>query len=68
MSPPRPKGRAFARFETRLQLVWVLGALLPVVVSLPLGSGDVVISAVAAVTGLSYLTSRRALRHRWVAP
>jgi hypothetical protein len=66
--PPAGQGRAFARFETRLQLVWVLGALVPVVIKLPLASGDVVISAVAAVTGLSYLTSRRALRHRWVAP
>ena len=66
--PTAAQGRAFARFETRLQLIWVLGALLPVVVSLPLGSGDVVISAVAAVTGLSYLTSRSALRHRWVTP
>ncbi len=56
--PTAAQGRAFARFETRLQLVWVLGALLPVVVSLPLGSGDVVIAAVAAVTGLSYITSR----------
>jgi len=66
--PTAAQGRAFARFETRLQLVWVLGALLPVVIKLPLTGGDVVISAVAAVTGLSYLTSRRALRHRWVAP
>jgi hypothetical protein len=66
--PTAAQGRAFARFETRLQLVWVLGAFLPVLIKLPLASGDVVISAVAAVTGLSYLTSRRALRHRWVAP
>jgi hypothetical protein len=66
--PTAAQGRAFARFETRLQLVWVLGALVPVVVSLPLGAGDIVIAAVAGVTGLSYLTSRRALRHRWVAP
>jgi hypothetical protein len=66
--PPAAQGRAFARFETRLQLVWVLGALLPVVVTLPLGAGDIVIAAAAAVSGVSYLTSRRALRHRWVAP
>jgi hypothetical protein len=65
---PAAQGRAFARFETRLQLVWVLGALLPVVVTLPLGAGDLVIAAAAAVSGVSYLTSRRALRHRWVAP
>jgi hypothetical protein len=66
--PTAAQGRAFARFETRLQLVWVIGALVPTVVKLPLPGGDVVICAVAAVTGLSYLTSRRALRHRWVAP
>ncbi|HUI04080.1 MAG TPA: MFS transporter, partial [Acidimicrobiales bacterium] len=66
--PVAAQGRAFARFETRLQLVWVLGALFPVVVHLPLGPGDTVIAATAAVAGLSYLTSRRALRHRWVAP
>jgi MFS family permease len=66
--PTAAQGRAFARFETRLQLVWVIGAFFPVVVNLPLVAGDVVIAAVAAVTGLSYLTSRRALRHRWVSP
>jgi MFS family permease len=62
---PAAQGRAFARFETRLQLVWVLGALVGVLVTLPLKAGDIVIGAVAAVSGLSYLTSRRALRHRW---
>jgi hypothetical protein len=66
--PTAAQGRAFARFETRLQLVWVLGALLPVVTNLPLIGGDAVIAAVAAVSGLSYLTSRRALRHRWTVP
>jgi len=66
--PTAAQGRAFARFETRLQLVWVMGGLLPVVTNLPLGAGDIVIAAVAAVSGLSYLTSRRALRHRWPGP
>jgi hypothetical protein len=65
--PTAAQGRAFARFETRLQLVWVIGALMGLI-KLSLPAGDVVITAVAAVTGLSYLTSRRALRHRWVAP
>jgi hypothetical protein len=56
------QGRAFARFETRLQLVWVIGALVPVWVATPLTSGDIVIAAVAAVGGLSYTTGRRAVR------
>ena len=62
--PTAAQGHAFARFETRLQLVWVVGALLPVVSAMPMGAGDVVIAAVAGVTGLSYLTGRRAVRQR----
>ncbi|MHB8330316.1 MAG: MFS transporter, partial [Acidimicrobiales bacterium] len=65
--PTAAQGRAFARFETRLQLVWVIGALLPVVSALPLGAGDIVIAAVAGVSGLSYLTGRRAVRHHRAA-
>jgi hypothetical protein len=61
--PTAAQGRAFARFETRFQLVWVLGALLPVVSSTPLSAGDIVIAAVAGVGGLSYMTGRRAIRH-----
>ncbi len=41
--PTAAQGRAFARFETRLQLVWVIGALVPTVINLPLPGGDVVI-------------------------
>lgn len=62
--PTAAQGHAFARFETRLQLVWVVGALLPVVSAMPMGAGDVVIAAVAGVSGLSYLTGRRAVRQR----
>jgi hypothetical protein len=60
--PTAAQGRAFARFETRLQLVWVVGALLPVVAATPLTAGDIVIAAVAGVGGLSYMTGRRAVR------
>jgi len=62
--PPPAQGRAFARFATRQQLVWVLGALIPVVVAFPFPDGDVVMSSVAAVGGLFYLTGRRAVRYR----
>jgi hypothetical protein len=61
--PTAAQGRAFARFETRFQLVWVIGALLPVVASTPLSAGDIVIAAVAGVGGLSYMTGRRAIRY-----
>jgi len=62
--PLRAQGRAFARFATRQQLVWVLGAIVPVVVPLAFPAGDVVMAAVAGAGGLFYVTSRRALRQR----
>lgn len=63
--PPAAQGRAFARFETQLQISWVLGALVPVVIAIPFTAGDIAIAAVCGVAGFSYLTGRRALRHRW---
>jgi hypothetical protein len=62
--PTAEQGRAFARFETRLQLVWVGGSLVAVATSLALAAGDVVIAAMAVVVAVSYTTGRRALRLR----
>jgi len=60
--PQAAQGRAFARFATRQQLIWVLGSLLPVVVSFTLPQGDAVMAVLAAVGALTYVTGRRALR------
>ena len=43
------QGRAFARFETRFQLMWVVGSFVPVVLSLPVAAGSLVMAVVAAV-------------------
>ena len=61
--PTAEQGRAFARFETRLQLVWVVGSLVAVATSVPLAAGDVVIAVMAGVVAVSYATGRRALEH-----
>jgi hypothetical protein len=53
------QGRAFARFETQLQLMWVLGAFAPVVLSLPFAGGDAIMAIAAALGAISYLSSRR---------
>jgi hypothetical protein len=61
------RGRSFARFETRFQMAWVAGALLPVALSLPLTAGYVGMTALAAVAAISYATGRElttALRRR----
>jgi MFS family permease len=60
--PPRAQGRAFARFATRQQLIWVLGSLIPVVVAFRLPQGDAVMAVLAGLGGLSYVTGRRAVR------
>jgi hypothetical protein len=62
--PEDQQGRVFAKFATRQQLVWVIGALVPVVITLPLPAGDVVIAATGAIGGLVYVTGRRALHTR----
>ncbi len=55
------QGRAFARFETRFQLLWVVGSFVPVVLSLPVAAGDLVMAVAAAVGAAVYMSSRRAL-------
>jgi beta-lactamase regulating signal transducer with metallopeptidase domain len=55
------QGRAFARFEAQLQLLWVLGSLVPVVLSLPIAAGNLVMAVVASVGAVSYMSSRRAV-------
>jgi hypothetical protein len=54
------QGRAFARFGMRQQLVWVVGALIPLIIVFTLPQGDAVLAALAALGGLSYVTGRRA--------
>jgi hypothetical protein len=57
-------GKTFARYEMRFQLGWVLGALIPTIVSLPLKTGDVVIAASAIVATFSFAAGRTALMRR----
>ncbi len=55
------QGRAFSRFETRFQLMWVVGSFVPVVLSLPVAAGSLVMAVVAAVGAVSYMSSLRAV-------
>ena len=55
------QGRAFARNETRFQLMWVAGSFVPVVLSLPVPGGNLVMAVAAAIGAVSYMSSRRAL-------
>ncbi len=60
-APDANRGRSFARFETRFQLTWVAGAFLPVIISIPLEIGFLVIAGCAGFALFSYLAGLRGL-------
>lgn len=62
--PEELYGRAFARFETRFQLTWVAGALMPVALLDVMDSrvGLFVLAIVLGFAGLSYFGGMRGMR------
>ncbi|MGI9597444.1 MAG: MFS transporter [Acidimicrobiales bacterium] len=57
-APRANLGRTFSRYESRFQLVWVLGALLPVVIPLPARVGYFVVAGSAAFVAATYWFGR----------
>ena len=57
-------GRAFGRLETRLQLFWVVAAILGVLIPFPFKLGDVIIAAASGFACISYGTYGGAARRR----
>lgn len=57
-APTANLGRSFSRFESRFQLLWVIGALIPVVARVPARLGYVLIAGSALFVGLSYWFGR----------
>lgn len=57
-APDANQGRTFARFETRFQLTWVLGAIVPVVAPngiLPVRAGLIILGIASGTAGFLYL-------------
>lgn len=59
-APDANRGRSFASFELRFQLVWVVGAVIPVLISIPQQAGFLVIAGVAGFALFSYVAGQRA--------
>lgn len=57
-APEANLGRSFSRFESRFQLVWVVGALIPVVVPIPARIGFLFIALASAFAAISYWLGR----------
>lgn len=56
-APEAARGRAFARFETLFQLVWVAGAAVPTVAPVGIRGGLIAASALYGLSGLAFLVS-----------
>ena len=67
-APDAVQGRSFARFETMFQLVWVVGALVPVVLSIPIKGGYAVLGIGGAMATAAYLTGRHRMAHPEAGP
>ena len=60
-APDANRGRSFARFETRFQLIWVAGAVLGII-PMPLWLGFLLLAGTAAFASVSYLAGSRGAR------
>jgi hypothetical protein len=67
-APDANRGRSFAAFEVRFQMVWVIGAVIPVLISIPLRAGFLVIAAAAGFALVSYVAGQRAAHRAHTAP
>jgi hypothetical protein len=67
VTPEGGRGWAFARFESVLQLSWVGGALVPLIVPIPGGPGVVGAGVTGLVLGAVYSLGRRQVRRRQAA-
>jgi hypothetical protein len=56
---PGAQGRTFARFAVRQQLLWVIGALIPVAITLRFSVGDTLLAVLMLGAGLVYGLGRR---------
>jgi hypothetical protein len=61
-APDANQGRAFARFETRFQLAWVLAGLPPVFFTLPGPVGFLVVGLIGTFAGFTYLVGSKAVQ------
>jgi len=57
-APEANLGRSFGRFESRFQLAWVFGAIIPVVLLIPARLGFLMIAIPAGFAGVSYWFGR----------
>lgn len=60
-APGANRGRAFAQFETRFQLGWVVAGLIPVLIVVPGQLGFLVVGIIATVAAITFLLGSRSV-------
>lgn len=60
-SPEVHRGRAFARFESRFQVIWVFGAAVPVLIMMPTALGGLLVGATAGASLVLYWSASRSV-------
>lgn len=55
------RGRAFARFESRFQVIWVFGAAVPVLIMMPTALGGLLVGATSGASLLLYWSAARSV-------
>ena len=58
-APQANRGRAFARFEARFQLGWVVAGLIPVLITIPGPIGFLIVGVLCAAAFLNYASGTR---------
>jgi uncharacterized membrane protein len=61
-APDANRGRAFAQFETRFQMAWVIAAFFPVLIPIPRVVGFLIVTVLAVVALVSYVVGWRRIR------
>jgi hypothetical protein len=63
-APDANRGRSFARFETRFQVTYVIGAFIPVAIDIGARAGFAIVFVMALFATASYVVGRLAWAHR----
>ena len=67
-APDANRGRSFARFESRFQVIWVIGAAIPVVITMPTRLGSVIVLALAAAAAAFFAVAMQAMQKGQAPP
>jgi hypothetical protein len=67
-APDANRGRSFARFESRFQVIWVVGAAVPVIITMPTRFGSAVVLTLAAAAAAFFTIAMQAMNRGQAPP